>query len=252
MRAASLPRSAGVGEPPDSLARPRGTHYVNPWRMASTSPISSVSHADQTTERYPSASAYFDTLPDGWASFPRCLARGSLVAGLRARGALDALDALPPPLRPLLEPSWAEAAWIPEVVHVATMLAVRDARFGNGSRADEQFLDWVAQLNRDLLGGSKHVESPIGVTPAVFVSRIPSLWEAYHAGTPMSVSKQNEAEVEVALAHPRHLFARLSLESHRRMLALSLAKANAVQPQVVLRTEPSGDGERTVFTAAWL
>lgn len=208
-------------------------------------------HTEQWADRYPSASAYLDALPDGWASFPACLARASLVGGLRDRGALDELDAFPQPLLALLDHIATDREWIPEVVHVATLLAVRDARFGAGPAHDEQFLAWMARLNRVLLGGPKLVEAPLPVTPEDRVSGLVDLWEDFHRGTPMTVCNHEPTSVQVVLTHPRQLFGLLSVESHRRTLALSLAKATPVQPHVTVRTEVSGDESRTVFTASW-
>jgi hypothetical protein len=226
----------------------RGSRYAGERTgMASTSTVSS----DLWIGRYPTAGAYFAELPDGWASFPTCLARASLVRSLRDRGVLEALDALPPPLGALLEHVSGSEDWIPEVVHVAALLAIRDARFGNSDRDDEQFLLWIEQLNRDLLGGSKHIDIPFGVTPDALVARLGDLWETFHRGTPITVTAQEITRVKIVIAHPRQLFARLSIESHRRTLALSLAKAGAVQPQVDVRTEPCGDKAETVFTASW-
>jgi hypothetical protein len=198
--------------------------------------------------QFATVEAYFDDLPDGWASFPRCVARASLLGGLRARGALDALEGLPARLRPLLSHLTAEAEWLPEVVHVAALLAIRDAPFG--PRDDDAFLAWMGQLNRELLGGPELGGVIAIVTAAELVPRLPAMWELYHAGTPLMVDEHSATHARLVLAHPRRLFPPLSLESHRRTFALLLAKAGA-QPSVTMRTAVSGEDARTLFEARW-
>jgi hypothetical protein len=64
------------------------------------------------------------------------------------------------------------------------------------------------------------------------------------------VSERSATHARLVVAHPRRLFPALSLESHRRTFALSLAKAGA-QPSVTMRTAVSGEDARTVFEARW-
>lgn len=219
--------------------------------MASTRVATHGTGGSGGKERYPTAAAYFDALPAGWASFPECRARAALLGGLRARGALDALDALPERLRPLLAHVAEAGDWLPEVVHVGTLLAVRDARFGGRAHADDEFLEWMAQLNRDLLGAPPLAGELSTESPADLVPHLPEIWSMFHAGTPMTVLSRSATAATAALAHPRLLLPALSLESHRRTLALSLAKAGAVAPAVTMRTEIAGDDARTIYAATW-
>ena len=200
---------------------------------------------------FPTAMAYFATLPDGWASFPSCLARTALLGGLRGRGALDDLGALPSELQPLVAHLATETEWLPEVVHVATLLAIRDARFSDSAHADDDFLAWMAQLNRDLLGGPMLADELGASGPDALVPRLPELWQLFHRGTPSALREHATGRVQLAFTHPRQLFPPLALETHRRTLALSLAKAGAVAPHVLLRTEAGGDTVTTVFEATW-
>lgn len=210
-------------------------------------------HKGPRVEPYPTVSAYFEALPDGWASFPSCTARASLLQLPRGRGALDALEGMPERLLPrvLLDHHAAGAEWLPEVVHLASLLAVRDARFGDTPRPDEDFLAWLAQLNRDLLGGAAQADVLAVATPAELLPGLPALWERFHRGSPMTVLAHSATHASITLTHPAHLFHPLSLESHRRTLALSLTKGGAAQPHIELRTELSGAEARSVFEARW-
>jgi hypothetical protein len=212
--------------------------------------------AVKTTESgrpFATVGRYFETLPHGWASFPGCVARASLLGGLRDRGALDALEALPEQLLPrvLLDHLAATAEWLPEVVHVATLLAVRDARFGAGPRGDEEFQAWLSQLNRDLLdqpenSGAMEVTSSVELVP-----RLAAVWTTLHVGSPAVVARYSPNHASLTLTYPAALFPELAIESRRRAFALALAKQGAVQPMVAALTEVTGADAQTVFDATW-
>ena len=200
---------------------------------------------------FPTTAAYFAALPDGWESFPSCLARAALLGTLRSRGALDALDTLPPPLQPLVGRLATDEDWLPEVVHVGALLAVRDARFSDSRRADDDFLAWMAQLNRDLLAGPMIADALGAAGPTGLVPRFPELWQIFHRGTPATLVDCSPEHARFAVAHPRQLFPALAIETHRRTLAMAFAKAGAVAPHVATRTDVAGDEATTMFEATW-
>lgn len=202
---------------------------------------------------FATVSRYFETLPDGWASFPGCVARGSLLGALRKRGVLDALDALPEYLCPrvLLDHLAVSSEWLPEVVHVATLLAIRDARFTAGPRGDQDFQGWLTQLNRDLLDQPENHDAMIVGSSAEYVPRLAAVWRRFHLGTPAMVVTRSAHHAVLTVAHPTSLFPALAIESRRRAFALTLAKQGAVQPSVVAVTEVRGREARTVFDATW-
>lgn len=207
----------------------------------------------QREETFPTVSSYLEGLPHGWASFPRCVARASLLGVLRERGALDVLEGLPERLdgRTLLSYFTTDAEWLPEVVHVATLLAVRDGTFAGYPRADEDFHRWVSQLNRDLLGGAGYFPSLAVSRPQELLRGLPALWETAHIGTPMTVRVDSATSASITIAHPAPLLHPLALESRRRTLALVLAKVGMVQPVVQMRTIVSGVDAETIFDATW-
>ncbi len=201
-------------------------------------------------ENDPTATDYFDALPDGWASFPACTVRSQFVASLQERGVITR-DALPARLHRILDVAATETDWLPEVVHVTAMLAVRDARFGHGPDADGAFLSWLTQLNRDLFS-SPHFAAVLSAnTPDELVARLPEIWTTFRRGTSLTVAEIKSGGGACVLSHPLALFAPLSLESHRRAVAILLVKAGAVQPTVKTRTEPLGDLARTHLTINW-
>jgi hypothetical protein len=172
---------------------------------------------------------------------------------LRGRGALDALEALPERLFPrvLLDHLAAPSEWLPEVVHVATLLAVRDVRFTPGHRGDEDFQGWLAQLNRDLLDQPENSAAMTVASSVDYIPRLAEVWTMLHAGTPAAVVIHSPNRAALSVVYPTALFPPLAIESRRRAFALALSKQGAAQPSVVVATEISGDEARTVFDASW-
>lgn len=212
-----------------------------------------LSDSGRVATPFATVGRYFDALSDGWASFPTSVARASLLGTLRERGALDALEALPERLHPrvLLDHLSAPSEWLPEVVHVATLLAVRDVRFSAGSRGDEDFQRWLAQLNRDLLDRPENSGAMRVASPAEYLPRLAAVWAMFHVGTPAVVVMHSTNRGTLRLSHPASLFPALALESRRRAFALALAKQGAAQPSVVVATAVSGAEAHTAFDATW-
>ncbi len=212
-----------------------------------------LSDSGRVVTPFVTVGSYFDALPDGWASFPDFVARASLLGTLRDRGALDALEALPERLQPrvLLDHLATTSEWLPEVVHVATLLAVRDVRFGAGPRGDEDFQRWLAQLNRDLLDQPENSGAMLVVSPAEYLPRLAAVWTMFHVGTPAVVVTHSPNRASLTVSHPASLFPAIALESRRRAFALALAKQGAAQPNVVVHTAVSGTDGQTAFEATW-
>ena len=212
-----------------------------------------LSDSGRVVTPFATVGRYFDALPDGWDSFPSSVARASLLGTLRDRGALDALEALPERVQPrfLLDHLSTTSEWLPEVVHVATLLAVRDVRFGAGHRGDEDFQRWLAQLNRDLLDRPENSDAMKVASPTEYLPRLAAVWTMFHVGTPAVVVTHSTNRASLILSHPASLFPAIALESRRRAFALALAKQGAAQPNVVVNTAVSGPEAKTSFDATW-
>jgi hypothetical protein len=198
----------------------------------------------------PTATEYFKALPSGWLSYPTCQARSAFLMSLRERGVV-AQDALPEELHHVLTMHVDAEGWLPEVLQVASMLAVRDARFGHGPEADSAFLAWTTQLNRDLFAHADYAKILAQTTADELVPRLPQVWASFHRGTPLVVTSQGPNRASCELSHPTLLFTPLSLESHRRAFAILLAKAGAAQPSIKAHTQVQGDMSTTVLEATW-
>ncbi len=196
---------------------------------------------------------YFEALPAGWTSYPACRVRASLLGSLHARGALDAVEALPHLFAPglLVDHLVPTSEWLPEVVHVAVLLAIRDLRFGAGPRGDEDFQRWLAVLNCGLLDQAEQNRATGTTSAADYVPHLASLWTSFHGGTPAVVTTHSPNHATLTLTHPTPLFPALLIEARRRAFAHALAKQGAVQPIVSARTTFAGADAATVFDVTW-
>ncbi len=209
-------------------------------------------HSAVKSDRYVTLAAYYDGLPDGWASFPECTVHGWLVGYLRDRAALDVIESVPERLNPALLASLVASPpeWIPEIIHVALALAIRDAHYSPTERGEADFLAWLAQLNRELFG-RPGVKAALEEGSAATAAQLPSIWGMFHRGTPMTVRSHSEVAATIVLAHPAGLFPTILSETQRRALALLLAQGGAAQSNVTFTREVDGSNARTLFEATW-
>jgi hypothetical protein len=204
--------------------------------------------ARRVSVAYPSVARYAADLPDGWSSFPSCQARASLLSGLRARGAFEGIVGLPVPLQRVVD-GRLDGEWIPEVLHIGALLAVRDTLFA-GEGGDDGFLEWMAHLNRQLMASPEHADVFEADAPVDVVRKLSAIWARFHRGISMQ-GEAHETHARAVLSSPRALLVPLSIEWTRRTLAVALAQAGAAQPEVTAETAFEGDEARTTFSARW-
>jgi hypothetical protein len=172
-------------------------------------------------DRRPLLTAYLEQLPAGLASFPSCEASSVMLRGLVQRHALAGLDSLPREALAALS-MIDRTEWLPEVVHVAAMLALRDARFHD----DEAFLAWTGKLNREVM--LDHATSS-----AEALRLVPQIWSRLHRGTTVELFDLAEHSGTLLTRHPHALFAPLIKEWRSRAVLAFLARAGAVQPRAM-------------------
>lgn len=180
--------------------------------------------------RHPTAEAYEASLPDGWASYPACRARASLLAGLAGIGVLEGL---PAPLE-----AWvarlARETWIPEVVHVGVIVALRDVRFRPGSTGEDDFVAWLTKLNREVMPYLPG-EAPEGV-----LRRLTGTFAALHEGTTLVLTDAGSGHARLEAGHPPNVFPPLMRRCRRVAMLAYLSRAGAVQPDAIERDVPGG------------
>jgi hypothetical protein len=188
-----------------------------------------------TSDRFPTLTRYSEQLPVGLASFPACAASSVMLRGLVARDALGGLAGLPREIGSAVE-RIEQTEWLPEVVHVAAMLALRDVRFGD----DETFLAWTGKLNREVMMDR-------AANPPEALALVPRIWSRLHRGTTVEVLDLSGHSGTLLTRHPRELFAPLIREWRTRAVLAFLARAGAAQP----RARESADAEGTVLRIDW-
>ena len=146
-----------------------------------------------------------------------------MIGSLVKRGALDGLEGLPRQLARYIDP--VPETWLPEVVHVALILAIRDVRFA-GPSGEDAFAAWLHRLNSDLLPD----RSDIG--PAKAVHFFPALWAGLHEGTSLEVLDSGATHALLGGIHPPPIFPELANRWRRDAIAGYLVRAGAVQPRV--------------------
>jgi hypothetical protein len=139
----------------------------------------------------PSLADYERALPDGWSSFPQCEAKATLVRTLATDPSLRR-DELPAALREVLDDPPPVTAWVPEVHVVGMLVAVHHEHARAGSAA--AFLEWMAERNRELLGGAAYAPMLRASTSERLVKNIATAWERLHRGTELAMRGEVERD----------------------------------------------------------
>jgi len=192
-----------------------------------------------TEGRLPSLDAYIESLPQGWSSYPSCEARSVLLASLRPTGALAELEDVPILVDHVR--SLASSEWVPEVAHVAILLALRDHRFP-GPTGEAGFVAWMDKLNRSVLPTDPHRS----VNAAL--ADLPAIWASLHRGTSVDLIENGPNRATLGLLHPDRLFPPLARRWRRRVIESYLAGAGASQPRAY---ETTGAGEQLSIVITW-
>lgn len=206
----------------------------------------SESERRREREALPRMAAYLAALPAGVRSFPDCQADAALLRGLVAAGAVEGL-ALGGDLRRVVGRAASGAeGWVPEVAHVAVLLALRDARFA-GPGGDEALVRWLAEASRPLVAAGPE-GGRAARDAAAAVRDVPEVWARHHRGTPIEVLEVGARRAHLLHHHPDAIFPRLAHEWRRRVVLSMLARAGAARPVVTASARP---GVGTAITLAW-
>jgi hypothetical protein len=208
--------------------------------VAERTPTTNAREAGPTTATLTSVDAYIAGLPDGWLSYPSCEARAELLASLRPTGVLTDLESLPvlgDHVRAL-----PTAGWIPEVVHVAILLALRDQRF-TGPNGEAAFIAWMDRLNRAVLPQTQLRDA------AAAISDFPAVWSSLHRGTRIDVVELDSHRACLGMTSPEPLFPALARRWRRRVIETYLSRAGAAQPRA---NEIARVGEQVLVGVTWL
>ena len=195
-------------------------------------------------ERYPRVAAYLGALPEGIRSHPDCQAKAAIVRRILHDRPLHATPegALPERLLELIHAPPLESEWIPEVLLMATVLAVADER----RLDDEAFLGWVGPLNRELFHGIYGLVMSV-LTPEFAARNAGSYWKMFHRGSSLVPERAGDRRWSLRLVFPRALFSGLALRQYAPVIQVGFQFADP-SAVVTLREQAS---EWARFEVAW-
>jgi hypothetical protein len=164
------------GSPSKAWSRPLGSVTTPTWRR------------------------YVEALPNGMASHPECLVKGSILRSLvdSASHAID-LGQLPKECVALLRDPPLPNAWLSEVAFNTIMLAYREGLTKSESDA------WVLDRNRKLFANSLYRVLFWVVSPERLFAGTAQRYSAFRRGSNLSAIELRPKLARLALVFPRHL-----------------------------------------------
>lgn len=195
-------------------------------------------------ERYPSAFAYVESLPDGLRSHPEC--------GVRASVLRDAVEHLSPRQRPealgseldgwlaeLPEPD----EWLPEVGVQTVMLAVGDAL----GLDDDGYREFHRVRSLVLFDRPLYRVLMRFASPSLLLRRAPASWRRFHRGSELEVRLDSTSAV-LELSYPDGLVNRRVALAFAGAYEAALERAGAGEPRLEVSRVGAGLAR---FSARW-
>lgn len=188
--------------------------------------------------------AYLDQLPSGLRSFPRCLAKASVVRSVYAFSE-QPIVGLPAALQQLLDVPPPSSSWIPQCHALALIVAMIEARRleGEGEGA------WVRAAATHLFASPMYKILMWAATPNLVFRTASVRWAAFFRGTALR-SEVAEATARLSLEAPAKLFHRDLAEIFVHVIdaAVNYTKDGAAAATIELAQFGGG---RHVYTGRW-
>jgi hypothetical protein len=188
--------------------------------------------------RYPSVHHYLETV-GGLGAHPQAIAKGGVLAdALSQRPLRPPPGSLGPELETLATNPPLLTGWVPEVQFNATMLAIYDEHYGVGGMSD--YLAWVYDRNRRLFTRPAYKMLFLVISPERLMRGLGPRWAAFRKGSTLTATTKGPRNVEVCLAHPRHLHPEQSVRAFAAAwkAAVECAGGKSVESALV-HTEPT-------------
>lgn len=193
--------------------------------------------------------AYLARLPNGLASYPEVLVKGSVIRssvenlpdGARtiATGMpeIDALVTDPP----------AVSAWVPQVHHCLLLASIYD-RFFSVAGGQTAFDAWVYDRNRQLFRSPAYKILFAVVSPERLIVGLANRWSAFRRGVAVEVVERRGSAGTLAMRYPPYVMDALTLRGIAVALRAALDAGGAEQAFVTV-TEPGPTEAR--FSVRW-
>jgi len=160
--------------------------------------------------RLPHLERYLAELPDGWASFPDCVAKATLLQQTQALLPEGLDDAVPERIARRLAEEAPPTAWVPEVEHIAFVLAIADLREHAG-RSRESLWAELSEENRKLMARREYRSLLQTGAPERMFRQLEQGWHRFHRGTEFACTEATVASARLELRFPPTLLPELAL-----------------------------------------
>lgn len=190
----------------------------------------------------PRLERYIAALPDGWASYPECAAKATLLHGALEMIPEDARGRLPVPLLARVAEPALPTAWAPEVEMIAMVHAAVDLR---GAPA---LWDEVVQANVALFGRREYQPLVRTGDPARVIEQVSRSWRLFHRGTTFECLETAPGRAVLVHGYPPPLFPAIALRMRRASLEGVLLACGATGTDV--HEEALAPG-RTRYVVTW-
>jgi hypothetical protein len=184
--------------------------------------------------RFPLASSYLQSLPNGMESFPECLTRGeTLESYFRDFGKFASDAGLPKVVQDMLR-TRPEARWVSEVGVQVVNLVVRDLAF----QSDDAFDDWTYTASQTIYDKPFVRTLMRLMSPTLIVIGASKRWATFHKGSQLTAGPITEShgrvESTALLQYPVGLFPDLYLRGLTRAFLAALAGSRGKDVRVKL------------------
>ena len=195
--------------------------------------------------RFPRLAQYADTLPQGFASFPECRAKGSICRHLLEKHPVTGPKGLPDEIAAFVERPVPHSSWVSECACMGLHMAIGDA-YGMEEAAYDR---WLYDHNAGLLEGRFMFRSIMSLaTPGVLMHGAAIRFNGFHQGTKLEITSRNPNAVEFQLGYPKGIYSDLCLAAFRAAFQVSLDMTQAKNLRCELaKAEPA----MAFFRVSW-
>jgi len=160
--------------------------------------------------RLPHLERYLAELPDGWASFPDCVAKATMLQQTKKLLPAGFDDVVPEPILRRLSEEAPPTAWAPEVEHIAFVLAIVDLR-AHAGRSPESMWTELAEENRKLMARREYRALLQTGAPERMFRQLEQGWHRFHRGTEFVCVEATPRSARLELRFPPALLPELAL-----------------------------------------
>ncbi len=155
-------------------------------------------------ERFAATAQYIARLPDGLASHPDCVVKASLYRSTLEGRSIPkaAADALPEPLRRMVQSPHPVSAWVPEV----HSLALLNVHYDTACNSRDDFERFCYLRQRRLFDGPLYRAVVKLASPNLLLRTAALRWGALHRGTTLVVERNDRGRALLSMEHPEYLW----------------------------------------------